>query len=105
MSNEDIREIDQKFALAGIATLIILSGGTLFYHYVEKLSYVDAFYFSTITLTTVGYGDITPETTIGKLFTSFYVLTGIAILGSFANLLLKRQMVKRNRKRSAQTTD
>lgn len=98
MNHEDIREIDQKFALAAVATLIILSGGTLFYHFVEKLSYVDAFYFSTITLTTVGYGDISPETTVGKLFTSFYVLTGIAILGSFANLLLKRQMIRRNQK-------
>lgn len=105
MSNEEIKDIDQKFGLAAIATVVILSGGTLFYHYVENLNYVDAFYFSTITLTTVGYGDITPETTLGKLFTSFYVLTGIAILGSFANLLLKRQMIKRNRNRSTKTSD
>lgn len=101
MDKDEIADIDQKFGLAAVATLIVLSGGTVFYHYVEKLNFVDAFYFSTITLTTVGYGDIAPQTTVGKLFTTVYILIGIAILGSFANLLLKRQMIRRNQNKNS----
>lgn len=100
MDKDEVADIDQKFGLATVATLIVLSGGTVFYHFVENLNFVDAFYFSTITLTTVGYGDISPQTTLGKLFTTVYILIGIAILGSFANLLLKRQMIRRNQNKT-----
>ena len=50
-----------------------------FYMNVEGLSLVDTFYFITITIATVGYGDITPQTTIEKLFTALLVLIGVSI--------------------------
>lgn len=40
--------------LLGIAVFII-SIGTVFYHYVEKWSWIDAAYFSVITLTTIDF--------------------------------------------------
>jgi hypothetical protein len=40
---------------------------------------VKGFYFSVITLTTVGFGDFVPSTTCGKLFTIFYILIGVPI--------------------------
>lgn len=83
-----------------IAALAVLSFGAVFYHQVEKLNWVDAFYFCTITLATVGYGDIVPHTTAGKLFTIFYVIIGIGIIATFANLLIKQAVVKRELKRS-----
>jgi voltage-gated potassium channel len=84
-----------QFRLAGLFSLFILSVGMVFYHTVEKLSWVDAFYFCTVTLTTVGYGDITPKTEVGKIFTAFYILIGIGIIGTFAKLLLDRAVAKR----------
>ena len=51
----------------------------MFYRFVEDLVWVDSIYFSVITLTTVGYGDFSPTTTTGKVFTIFYVLAGIGI--------------------------
>ncbi len=45
-------------------------------------SYTDIFYWALITITTVGYGDITPRTPIGQFFTVFMVLAGV-ILVSF----------------------
>jgi voltage-gated potassium channel Kch len=73
----------------------ILTIGTIFYHFVEKLKFLDAFYFSTITLTTVGYGDITPQTDIGKIFTVFYVLIGIGLIAGIANYVIRHSLVKR----------
>jgi voltage-gated potassium channel len=68
--------------LAGMATLSIATG-TLVYSIVEHMRVIDALYMSTVTLATVGYGDYTPHTDFGKLFTVFYVLIGVGILLSF----------------------
>lgn len=84
-----------QFRIAGVVAVTVLAGGAIFFHYTEKLNWVDAFYFCTITLTTIGYGDITPTTNLGKIFTSFYAILGIGIIGTFANLLLKRSVTKR----------
>lgn len=89
-TKEQIRRINAEFAAAGVVALAIIGIGVVFYRIVEKLSLVDAIYFCVITLTTVGYGDITPQTEIGKLFTSGYVLVGIGIIGTFGSLLYKR---------------
>ncbi|MEK7626285.1 MAG: potassium channel family protein [Patescibacteria group bacterium] len=97
---QQIRKIRTNFRLAGLLAGSMILIGTVFYHFVEKLSYLDSFYFSVITLATVGYGDITPKTDIGKLFTAFYVLAGIGIIATFANLLIKRAATNRAQKKS-----
>jgi hypothetical protein len=58
----------------------VLLLGTVVYHWLEGWSYLDAFYFCVISLATVGYGDITPTTPAGKMFTIVYVINGIVIL-------------------------
>ena len=78
--------------------VLILIGGAFFYSRVEGWSLVDSFYFCVVTLATVGYGDLAPETTAGKLFTSFYILFGLGILAAFVNLLAKdRQLIEMRR--------
>ncbi|MGI9642154.1 MAG: potassium channel family protein [Acidimicrobiia bacterium] len=71
-----------------LATAFILAAGTFFYRLVEDLGWVDAWYFAVVTLTTVGYGDISPETTAGKLFTSFYLLVGVGLIVAFGSNLI-----------------
>jgi len=66
-------------------TSFILLMGMFTYHYLEGWSYVDALYFSIITLTTIGYGDFSPQTTEGKLFTIFYIILGVGIILTFIN--------------------
>ncbi len=91
--------IARLFRITASIAAIVLAGGMLFYHHVEHLSWVDAFYFCTVTLATVGYGDITPKTEIGRLFTSFYILGGVGIIATFASLMLKNAALQRELKR------
>ena len=58
----------------------MLLAGVLVYHWLEGWSYLDALYFCVVSLATVGYGDFTPTTPLGRLFTIFYLINGIAIL-------------------------
>lgn len=45
-------------------------------------NFIDAAYFTVITMATVGYGDITPRTTDARLFTISLVLLGIAVFAT-----------------------
>ncbi len=85
--------------LAG-AALGLLALGTIVYHYVEDWSWVDALYFSTVAVTTVGFGDLAPTTDGSKLFTVVYILTGIGIITTYLRARLEYRYAKRTRRRS-----
>jgi voltage-gated potassium channel len=46
--------------------------------------YGDALWWAVVTVTTVGYGDVTPRTTIGRLLASGLMITGIGTIGLLA---------------------
>lgn len=85
----------QEFRFLSLVSIFVLLIGTVFYHFVEHFSWLDAMYFCVVTLATVGYGDLTPKTPLGKLFTIFYILIGIGIIAFFANTLIKRAYYRR----------
>jgi len=64
-------------------TIIIVSGGAVFFRFAEDWSWVDSFYFTVITLTTVGYGDLSPTGALSKVFSIFLILIGIGVLITF----------------------
>jgi hypothetical protein len=67
-----------------------LTGGTLFDTLQEGWRWLDALYFSVTTLTTVGLGDLAPQTDAGKVFTIAFMLTGIGLLGTFIAMLARQ---------------
>lgn len=71
--------------------VLLITGGTFFYHFVEKFSYLDAYYFSVVTLTTVGYGDLSPQTPAGKIFTTIYILIGVGIITTFISAIARKR--------------
>jgi hypothetical protein len=76
-------------AIALVATIFIVLMSTIAAafsaadpgNYSEPLSRSDAIYFTVTTLATVGFGDITPTTTVTRLFTTCQILLGVALLG------------------------
>jgi hypothetical protein len=49
----------------------------------NDFTYVQAFYMSCITLTTVGFGDYSPMSRHGRIFATFWMMLGIATTGNF----------------------
>lgn len=95
MNLKTAREINNKFRLLAAAALAMIMLGTVVMRWLEKLTWIKAFYFSVVSLTTVGYGDIVPTTDGGRLFVSFYILAGIGIIAAFATTLIQNAVAKR----------
>ncbi len=71
--------MDVKLKLAIYTLFFLIATGTFFYHFAEGWGYIDSFYFTSITISTIGYGDLYPTTTTGKIFTSFFAFAGVSI--------------------------
>ncbi|MCB4790352.1 MAG: potassium channel protein [Elusimicrobia bacterium] len=74
------KNIPRKIIVAFILLLAVFGIGTLGYVVIEKWDFFDSFYMTVITLTTVGYGEVRPLTTDGRIFTIFLLLSGFGIL-------------------------
>src|SRR5689334_16843709 len=81
--------------IAALLTSALLIG-TLGFYFIEKWSLFDSFYMALITLTTVGYGEVHPLSTSGRVFASLLMLIGVtAVFVSIAvigDTLLRLEM-------------
>jgi voltage-gated potassium channel Kch len=66
-------------ALPGVAGALVLTG-TIVYWRFEDWTLVEALYFCIVTLTTVGYGDLSPSTPATQIFVNVYILPGYGVL-------------------------
>ncbi|GFN21219.1 potassium channel [Aspergillus tubingensis] len=111
----------QYFALTdGQRTLILqttafvvwlLIGAAIFHAVIDDISFADALYFSDVTILTLGYGDITPPSSVGKGLVFPYAVMGIIILGlvvgsihDFARELQYDNVVRKHVERKRQAT-
>ena len=69
--------------------------GGIVYHSLEKWSWLNSFYFAATTITTVGYGDLTPTSQLSKTFTIGYLFIGIAI-ALYALTVIGQYYVEKN---------
>lgn len=90
-----MEKYDRQLLIATYIVIFYMFAGTILFHLLEGWSFVDAFYFSGVTLTTVGYGDLTPHTDIAKIVAVVFAFTGISIvfyaLGVIARKYFERE--------------
>ena len=77
---------------AGIGLMIYLAIGVAIYAWknnefsgIETFSVVDALYFCVVTMCTIGYGDIVPQTPFAKLFSCIFVLVGFGFIDALVS--------------------
>jgi voltage-gated potassium channel len=63
-----------------LAVFAAIAFGTLIFHLVEGWSILDSLYVTAQTVTTVGFGDITPRTAVGRAFATVFMIVGVGIV-------------------------
>ena len=86
-----VRPDKLKVALFGLLLIIIVA--TLGYHFIEGWDFTDSIYTAIVTLSTVGYGDFSPQTWEGKLFTVILIIFGVGTM-FYTVVLLAETMVE-----------
>ncbi|MEM7799243.1 MAG: NAD-binding protein, partial [Chloroflexota bacterium] len=90
-----------SLTLAGLLTVGLLIVGTLGYILFEGWSLLDAIYATVITITTVGYGDLSPQSVPGRAFAIIFTLIAIGIGGytisTLAAIVIENERTRRER--------
>jgi voltage-gated potassium channel len=84
-----------KIYIALALMLMVLAFGVLGYRFVADYSWVDAFYMTIITVTTVGFSEVRPMGPEGKIFTIVLIVTSVFIFG-FAISVITEYLITRN---------
>jgi voltage-gated potassium channel len=81
----------------GMAILLIIFGTWMFQR-VMDITWSESFYFTIVTLTTVGYGDVTPETDYQRAVVALFVLIGVTIFVTTMGIIGVNVIEKRQQK-------
>ena len=98
-----MQDVRRRLQIFLIVFLVVTVFGTVGFMILENLSFTDAFYYSIVTMSTVGYGDIHPTNQASRLFAVLLIVMGGAtFFGVLANatevLILRRESKNRVRK-------
>ncbi len=75
-----MRRLRTWLIVLGSGILLILTGGTLGFIWIEHYSPFDAFYMTLITVSTVGYAEVHPLSFYGRIFNSFLIFFGVTMM-------------------------
>lgn len=102
------QSLSSKLLKVLLLLLLFIFTGTYGYVLLEGFSFVDALYMTVITLSTVGFSEVQPLDTHGKIFTIMLILSGVGILAYaasiFAEELITGKLMERYKKRTVENT-
>lgn len=79
--------------------LIVIASGTVFFRFVEGWSWIDSYFFTVVTLSTVGYGNLVPASVLGKIGTTVFIITGLGIFAAAIQRFGYHAIIKREKSR------
>lgn len=59
--------------------LLIIVIGTTGFYFIEKVDIITSLYWTIVTVTTIGYGDVVPKTIVGKIFSIIIMVSGVSV--------------------------
>jgi voltage-gated potassium channel len=71
---------NRRILFAMIAVLVVTAFGAAGFYLIEGWSILDSLYVAVQTVTTVGYGDLTPATQNGRIFSTVFMLAGVGVV-------------------------
>ncbi len=77
----------RKLFFAFLLITISLTIGIMAYGYLEGYTIPEAFYMSVITISTVGFGEVRPLSTEGRIFTGIYIIFNLGIFTYFVSVV------------------
>ncbi len=89
--------------ILGIAIVLVLAAGALA-RIVEPETFDNlglAYWWAVTTVTTVGYGDVVPESAGGRIVASMLMLTGLALIPTLTSVIVSTLISKRQRSAQA----
>ena len=93
--------IRSGFILSILPLVLLVLAGTAVYAWLEGWSLIDALYATVITVTTIGYGDLAPLTSAGRLFSVFFTIAAVGFAGyaisTLAVIVIEYQMNRKQR--------
>ena len=82
-----------RLRISLILLALTLAFGTLGFYIFEDMSLFDAFYMTIITISTVGFSEVKPLSSIGRIITILIISTGITI-GAYTIGMLLRMLIE-----------
>lgn len=98
-----IRKVkSQLIAVLFLIIIYIFGAAMLIFQLEPNLfnNFFDALYWATISITTIGYGDIYPVTTVGRLITMISALVGMAVIALPTGIITAAYMAEITKKKS-----
>ncbi|KFD54625.1 hypothetical protein M513_04570 [Trichuris suis] len=86
--------VDIPASLVLAVLLVYITFGALLFQYVEKWDFVDSLYFSFITMTTIGFGDLVPENQEHYFSVLLYIMVGLMLTTMTIDIVGVRYIVK-----------
>ena len=83
----------RNFLFSAVIGVAIIISGTFGYSLIEGWSILESFYMTIITVGTIGYGEIKPLSTAGRVFTIFIIIFGVGnvayLVGQFSQVMVE----------------